>query len=137
MERFKCALALRDGTVLLNPFTENHARLATLYGLPDENAFLPRFAKIQFSPVEHPDGRLDYLNFDAYSFVDEWYLHPRPIWFDAEREEQAGVYMRRYVQSKVVDSKRLFCYGDEFIVADGAHIQEIDYARGDCRGRDW
>jgi hypothetical protein len=102
MCNFLSALVLRNGDVLHHPMLDSHLDLVRYFKLPDTNAHIRRFAKIELTPV-------DWMDAATWTWrIDE---PTRPNWLD-EVEAEA--------------ERKTRAIADRMIVRDGEHGLIVD-----------
>jgi len=80
------AIVTRDGTVYTSTFVDSHSDLALVFGLRDDDALNPRYARVELSP----QSANDWLHPERWGWsVDE----PVPEWFDESEQRRARAAM--------------------------------------------
>ena len=86
MCNFMSAIVTRDGTVYTSTFVDSHSDLALVFGLRDDDALNPRYARVELSP----QSANDWLHPERWGWsVDE----PVPEWFDESEQRRARAAM--------------------------------------------
>src|SRR3990167_1206111 len=118
MCQFFSALVLKNGDVLHHPQLDSHAGLVTYFKLPDGNAHVQHFAKVELLPAS------DWLDVSTWVFrVDEPVL---PGWW-GEIANQAEASVRAIAKRMVLAT------GIHPLLCDGAWILCGDVAVGEIR----
>jgi hypothetical protein len=111
MCNFFSALVLRNGDVLSHPSLDSHSDLVTYFQLPDVDAKIPHFAKVELTPGDN------WLTPETWAFrVDE---DVEPIWWK-DIAEQAEAKVRSLAAKMVLTSGRvpLLCDGSWILGGD-------------------
>jgi len=95
---FLSVLVLRNGHVLHHPMLDSHSDLVNYFNLPDEAAYIERFAKAELTPSA-----------DTWLTPDAWHWHideaMRPAWLD-DVEAQAEKATRAIAARMVLTDGR-------------------------------
>src|SRR3990167_5256308 len=107
MCNFLSALALKNGDVLSHPLLDSHSDLVRYFKLPDANAHIQHFAKVELTPV-------DWLDPATWIWkVDEAVL---PVWWTEELDHQAQETLRARAAKMILKD------GEHDLIAEGCWI---------------
>ncbi len=124
MCNFFSAVVLKNGDVLSHPMIDSHSELVEYFTLPDANAHIQHFAKVELTPTTQES----WLDPSLWAFrVDEPVV---PVWWTDELAAQVESEMRRRVAAMIItdDSHPLLVDGC-WIVGGEAKIREVRSGR--------
>ena len=118
---FFSAIVLKNGDVLLNPYTDSHEELIKMFNLRDNR--LGNFARVEFKPPT-PEGLTQP---DLYKLrIDE---EAEPDWFDEAMKEKTTEHLRGVIKRMIIDSDAAILCGGVYILIKGARVDLVKAAR--------
>ena len=80
MCKFLSAIVLKNGDIICDPeHTDSHSDLVAAFNLRDDDQYVDRFVKVEFTPPINAENLSDYSDVANYAFrVDE---RGEPDWF--------------------------------------------------------
>ena len=113
---FLSALVLRNGDVLSHPMLDSHSDLVTYFKLPDTNAHIQHFAKVELTPV-------DWMDAATWKWsVDEAVL---PIWWDDVKDRAEATLRARAAGMILKDGEHQLIVDGCWIVGGTAKIRDV------------
>ena len=116
MCNFLSALVLQNGDVLHHPMLDSHSDLVTYFKLPDANAHIRRFAKVELVPV-------DWMDASTWTFrLDE---NTAPAWWGdvaADAESKLRAIANRMI---LRDGERELIVDGCWIVGGTAKVRDV------------
>ena len=111
---------LKNGDVLTHPMLDSHADLVTYFKLPDTNAHIRHFAKVELVPVDWTDPA-------TWTWrVDEPTI---PRWFAAVAAEAEATLRARAAKMILKDGEHALIVDGCWIVAGTAKVRDIRSGR--------
>jgi len=102
--------------VLSHPILDSHSGLVTYFKLPDTNAHIPHFAKVELTPV-------DWLDAATWQWrVDEAVL---PIWWDDVKDRAESTLRARAAAMILKDGEHQLIVDGCWIVGGTAQIRDV------------
>ncbi len=123
MCNFFSFLAMRDGSIKWNAYTDHHSDLVRHFKLIDDDQFIERFAKCEFKP----DDNADLCDIEKYKLhVDE---PTEPDWFEEVRDRVFRTAKRIVSQRILVDGEHDLLLGDFWILGGTVRVNAVQVAR--------
>ena len=120
MCNFLSALVLKNGDVLHHPMLDSHADLVRYFKLPDTDAHIQHFAKVELTPVDWADAA-------TWNFrVDEEVL---PVWWADVASAVEGTLRSRAAGMILKDGDHDLIVDGCWIVAGTAKVRDVRSGR--------
>ena len=120
MCNFLSGLVVQNGDVLTHPMLDSHDDLVTYFKLPDSNAAIPRFVKVELLPADWAD-------------VSTWHWHVDqdilPAWWDEIGGQAEATLRARAEQMILRDGEHRLIVDGCWIVAGTADVQDVRAGR--------
>ena len=127
MCKFLSAIVLKNGDIICDPeHTDSHSDLVAAFNLRDDDQYVDRFVKVEFTPPINAENLPNYSDFANYDFrVDE---RGEPYWF-GEVRERAIEKLRDRVARMIVTESRPMLLGGCWIIGGHAQIARLNSGR--------